>query len=89
MTDLHFSICACHLQLMCCAHRTWYRDTPPSQLTSNTTCDRTVQLQRCCLHASWCCPGVSWQYPILCQVLANAVHIRVDLVSIVKKKECV
>ena len=31
-TDLHFSICACQLQLMYCAHQAWYRDKNTSQL---------------------------------------------------------
>ena len=57
--------------------------------------DRTVQLQRCtphssrwcCSHISWrCCPRVSWQCnSVVCQVLANAVHIHVDLVPICSK----
>ena len=48
---------------------------------------RMVQLQRCnpdsskwCYpHASWrCCPRVSWQCnSVVCQILANAVHIHV------------
>ena len=59
------------------------------------TNDRKVQLQRCtphssrwcCLHESWrCCPRVSWQCnSVVCQVLANAVHIHVDLVPICSK----
>ena len=69
--------------------KTWYRDTPPSLWTGST---RTIgrssfsvapphSSRWCYPHASWrCCPRVSYQCPVLCQVLANAVHIHVDLV---------